>query len=375
MRQRSEIIDIGISSGCAKSPEALALEAIERALKHSGLDFTDIDCFIFCENIAAGETQTGADFLTEISSYDNFRKKSVYKTAKDGLYGLYAANSYIVSGECDLVIVVGIGAAARQGAFKYNKFEDLNPDEFEKKSPFLMPSLEMNKYLATSGAGKAECAEIVSLSKEKALKNIRANFGLKISKSKILSQEPLIEPLCAMDIAPSVENAAALVLSSRNLINAPDKVFIDAACWVYDKPQAVLRDEEIGYPKHLDETAGIIYKLAGVENPLSEIDLFELEDSYSYQLLQSVKAVTLRFEESSFEVFMRENEKINLSGGCLGMGNPAQAKGLMRLAEAFFQLRGVSGANQAALTRGKILIETHGALPDRSAGAVVLSVK
>ncbi|MFH1453616.1 MAG: thiolase family protein [Armatimonadota bacterium] len=376
MKKRSEILNAGLSisgAGSGKTVDQITFEAIDNALKNAPVDFHDIDCFIFCENKDTGIINPGgSNLFNRIARREEFNSKSIYKIFQDGLYGLYIADLMLASKQYDIVMVIASGNPSSGKDFSAGS---ISGSVINKFNPISMAGLEMRKYLALSGDDRDNCAEIVAESKRKAGDNVRANFGGEISKDQVLNSEIISEPLSVMDVSPSVDASAALIVSSPDIIKSPEKVFIDSICWVLDKGagNAFFSGTDIGYPAHLENVSGQIYDKARISKVMEEIDLFELEDSYSFQLLQAVKAMKLSLNKSAFDTFMENNNRINISGGSLGMGNPLSARGLLRVAEAVLQLKGAAGPNQAELSKFKILVQVHEPLPRRSGGGVILS--
>jgi acetyl-CoA C-acetyltransferase len=103
---------------------------------------------------------------------------------------------------------------------------------------------------------------------------------------------------------------------------------------------------------YVKESARMAYRLAGIQDASLAIDFAEVGDLYAYKELQTLEALGifrqgeagpatedgLTQRESSFPV--------NVSGGCLGMGNLLDANGLARALEVVLQLRGTAGPRQ-----------------------------
>ncbi|HLF87148.1 MAG TPA: thiolase domain-containing protein, partial [Nitrospiria bacterium] len=103
--------------------------------------------------------------------------------------------------------------------------------------------------------------------------------------------------------------------------------------------------------------ARLAYKMAGIKNPIEEIDFIELHDAYTSSEIQTYEDLGLckygeggRFVESGkpfmpgidYELKLKDQGKIpvNPSGGLLACGHPVGATGLMQAVFAFWQLQG-----------------------------------
>lgn len=378
MRQKLEILGIGFSNYKNKEYEIfeeLIFESVENAVKNAEIDFKDIDSVIFCEQ-AESRTENKPHFAGIIKRYGALAGKNIYALTFEGMYGLYAACSLIGSGLHKTIMVVACGNPAGKIAVPEISVKlGMDPETANFHGPLLITGTEMKKYLDLSGETRAQCAEIVAASKVKALKNERACFGSRLSCEQVLMSEFIKEPLSAMDVSPFLDASVAIILSVPSFAGKSGKIRVESICRVYDTEEPVLAAEEFAYSKQFENTLKKMYKNAAVKNPAGEIDVFEMEDSYSFQLLQSIKMAYPAKKTTPFEIFEENIDKINPSGGCLGMGNPRGARGLMRIAEAVLQLQEVSGPNQVKVNKGRALVQIYEGLPSRGGAAVLLSRK
>jgi acetyl-CoA C-acetyltransferase len=92
------------------------------------------------------------------------------------------------------------------------------------------------------------------------------------------------------------------------------------------------------------------YKMAGIRNPMDEIDFAEIDDSYSYKELQHLEALGFcLFGEAGYLTEEGVTDvggdlPVNVSGGSLGVGHPLDASGLRAVVDVVLQLRGEAGA-------------------------------
>ena len=103
--------------------------------------------------------------------------------------------------------------------------------------------------------------------------------------------------------------------------------------------------------------AKLAYKMAGIENPIEDIDFMELHDAYTSSEIQTYEDLGLckygdggRFVESGnpfmpgidYGLKLKDQGRIpvNPSGGLLACGHPVGATGLMQAVFAFWQLQG-----------------------------------
>jgi len=89
------------------------------------------------------------------------------------------------------------------------------------------------------------------------------------------------------------------------------------------------------------------YKMAGIKDPLKEIDFGEIHDAFSTSEAQIYKALGLA-NENTIAKFIRDERTsmhgdipMNPGGGLLGYGHPVGATGLMSTIECYYQLAGM----------------------------------
>jgi acetyl-CoA C-acetyltransferase len=120
------------------------------------------------------------------------------------------------------------------------------------------------------------------------------------------------------------------------------------------------------------------YRMAGIRSPWQELDLAEIDDTFSYKELQHMEALRLcqpgeaglLVEEGATE--LGGDLPVNASGGSLGVGHLLDASGLARLLEVVLQLRGDAGQRQVPDVETGMAFGWRG-IPTTSGAAVVLS--
>jgi acetyl-CoA C-acetyltransferase len=120
------------------------------------------------------------------------------------------------------------------------------------------------------------------------------------------------------------------------------------------------------------------YEMAGIRNPMQEIDFAEIDDTFSYKELQHLEALRFcRFGEAGLiteegVTEMGGDLPVNVSGGSLGGGHLLDASGLARVVEVVLQLRGEAGPRQLPDVETGLAFGWRG-VPTTSGAAVILS--
>jgi len=159
-------------------------------------------------------------------------------------------------------------------------------------------------------------------------------------------------PLSVSDIAPVADGAAVVVLASGEVARRlrDDPIWVNGVGWASDSPTLETREwTEANYAKIAAKHA---YKRAGIRDPSKDIQLAEIDDTYSYKELQHAEALGLNgtgkvhqlLEQGVFDA--DGSLPINPSGGSIGMGNTLEMSGLVRTIELAQQLRGQAAAHQ-----------------------------
>ncbi|MCK4439982.1 thiolase domain-containing protein, partial [Candidatus Bathyarchaeota archaeon] len=213
-------------------------------------------------------------------------------------------------------------------------------------------ALEMHRYMHKHGIKKEDIARVSVKNKGNALDHPCAQLGAKITVEDVLNSEVMAWPVQRLDVSPTSDGGAALVLVSEDVAKeiTDDPVWIDGAGWCIDSTLWTNRD--LYYPDYVECAARMAYKMAGIKNPPKEIDLAEPYDPFDYKELHHMEGLLLCKKGEAPKltaegVTQRDGDlPINPSGGLLGVGNPIAAAGLMKVCEIFWQLRGEAGKRQ-----------------------------
>lgn len=351
------IVGVGYTAFRELTPELswkeLMFEAASRAYEDAGIDpRREIDSFITCAE----------DFWEGFSIFDEFTPDQLGAALRpmititgDGLLGLANAYMQIRSGLCDVVAV-----EAHSKISDLLTFEDVVRLSFdpvyeapllESAHPYAAAGLEMRAYLEATGTTEEQCATVVVQGKQNAFKNPLAGFEAQLSVEDVLASGYAFDPLKRLEIAPRADGCVVFVLAAGELAERlTDKpVYIEGIGWSSDSPWIAARTAEAGYAKQAAEMA---YRQAGIQNPLREIDVVEVDDQFSFKVLQHLEALVLArpgeaghlMEEGALSL---EGElPVNPSGGSLGYGHLIEASGLARALEVVLQLRGEAVGRQ-----------------------------
>ncbi|MGC8604791.1 MAG: thiolase family protein, partial [Desulfomonilaceae bacterium] len=211
-------------------------------------------------------------------------------------------------------------------------------------------AMQMRLYMERYGIAQEQCAKVTVKNLGNALRNPYAHKKGIYTVDDVLSSKMVIDPLTTMQIAPKSEGIVALILASegkaKKLTSRP--VWFKGYGSSLDTFNFGDRDLLNG---QLKNAAARAYKMAGITNPLKEVDLAEITEPYAFQELLWCEDLGFcapgeggKFIDSG--ATQRDGSlPINASGGVLA-NNPYVSRGLQRAVESFLQIRGEAGEHQ-----------------------------
>ena len=155
-------------------------------------------------------------------------------------------------------------------------------------------------------------------------------------------------------------------------------VFIRGIGWSQDTPN--IEERDFRRAAYTEQAARRAYRMAGVSDPSSEIDIAEIDDTFSYKQLQHIEA--LGFARPGEAGRMQERGvfgpggplPVNVSGGSLGCGAAHDASGLRSVLEVTLQLRGAAGERQVPGVKTGLAQSWRG-IPTATGGVAVLGAE
>lgn len=198
-----------------------------------------------------------------------------------------------------------------------------------------------------------------------AVHNRYAMFRKAMTREQYDSAEVISDPVRRMDIAPSADGAAAVILTRPDLLPhnyALPVIRISGSSIVTDT--LALHDRQ-DTDVFLSAEYSSQRALRQAELRPDEIDLFELDDAYSIYAALALEAAGFAERGQGWklacdgEIILHGRIPVSTMGGSKARGNPIGATGVYQAVEAVQQLRGQAGANQVANAR-RALIQNWG---------------
>jgi len=373
-------VGVGLTQLRPTTPELsykeLIFDAAVKAYADAGVDpRRDVESFV-CSS---------EDFYEGTSIYDEYvpdqiggALKPVCTISADGTYSLATAYMQILTGAFDVVAVEAHSKAS--DIVNISPIYDLALDPIYLRplgfNASFIAGLEMTAYLNSSGASLTHCNRVIEKNRRNALSNGFAMNGADV-KLRREGTEMLSYPLSKEDVAPLADGAAVAVLAAEHIAkDLPcDPVWIAGTGWASDSPNIETRDWDKA--TYAELAAKQAYRQARISNPARDLQVAEIDDTYSYKELQHSEALGLAgqnkahtmLEHGAYE--LDGDLPVNPSGGSIGMGHTLEMSGLVRVIEIVQQLRGIAGKHQVEGVQAGVAQAWRG-VPTASGAVVVL---
>ena len=353
------------------STRELMFQAASRAYADAGVDpRKDVGSFVCCtEDLWEGWSIADEMVPDQVGG----ARRPLFTLAGDGIMGVGHAVMHIRSGVAEVVAVEAHSKVA--DVLDKTAVENLALDPAFLRVPGanadVLAGLEMSAFMKATGFSRDQVSLAVKAEKESALRNGRASYGGKLSVKEISGAEPVSIPLRRHDKAEYVEGGIVIVLAGEKWIrrNKKDAVYIDGLAWRSSTPWYEGGGvEAAGYAR---DSFGAALRQSG-RRSLASFDVLEVDDTYSYKLLQHL--MSMGATKSQVLGFLAgRGPALNPSGGSLGTGYMIEAAGSHRLLECVLQLRGTAGPNQVRGARSALALSWRGN-PTGTGAAAALSV-
>ena len=329
--------------------EELVYEAVKQVLESTGLALYDFDAAVSCsQDFWDGRTISNMNIQHVVGAHLSDEDK----VCEDGINAVYAGMARILSGHHKLVLVV---AHTKESQAEKNLVENAAFDPILIRQlglDFLSAAaMQAKRYMYKYGITPEQCAKVAVKNRGNAKKNPLAQAPLDITVEDVLSSKILSSPIRLLDAKPISDGACAMILTTeegaKKLTKKP--VWILGASNCYETHY--LGDRDLAECEALAKAAKKAYSMAGIRNPMKEIDVAEISEEYSYQELLWLEGLGFCGRGEAGKLIDSGVTKINgklpvnPSGGVLS-GNPICVAGMARVAEAVLQLRGESGDRQ-----------------------------
>jgi len=327
----------------------LVFEVVKKLHNDLGINNDDIGCVITSSNdFNDGRTIANMAIQDAVGSV----RKAESRVSGDGAFAFMYGAMRIFSESYDTVMVVSHCKCSEVNQYLVNNTifdpyyqRHLGLDQVS--SAGLMANMYMNKYNVT----EEQAARVVVKNRKNALNNPYAHLQEEITIKKVLDSKMMAYPLKELDFPPFSDGAVAMLLAKEDVA----KKMTENPIWF--KGYGNCTDAYYLGNRNMTDLIGLelaakeAYRMAGVNNPVDDLDVCEVSENFSIHELMIYEALGLcdkgeggTFIESG-ETEMNGSVPVNPSGGVLS-SNPTMANGLIRVAEIVLQLQGKADKRQ-----------------------------
>jgi acetyl-CoA C-acetyltransferase len=350
---RAAIIGIGMTKIEARKVQDtfadMAWEAVNKALDDAGITINEIDNVITTSNdFFDGRTIS----CMAVGDASGVRSKNCSCVEGDGTFGAFYGLARALSGSYGTTLVTAhskgsesVSSLITNAAFDpiYNRA--LGMDMISACA------MQANAYMHRTGTTPEQLALVSVKNHGNAKRNPLAQLPMTITVKDVLKSEMIADPLHKLDCSPVSDGCCAVIIANEERAKPHKKraVWIKGAAFCSDA--YFLGDRDLSKARSLTKAAKKAYGMAGIKNPMKEIDVAEVYDAFTYQELMWLEALGLSGKEGPGKKLekgyygLKGKLPVNPSGGLLS-GHPVIAAGLIRIAEAVKQLRGEAGKYQ-----------------------------
>ena len=357
------VAQIGHEDAVSKNIRDITYEVTKDVLNQVGMKREELGTIV----------SSSADFWQGISCSNSLYYdagggylKDATKAAEDGAFGFLYGVMRVMSGHFDNAVVHAVTKSSEIPSA--STLTNLYADPFYQRqvglndisTAAMQAMLYMDKYKIT----EEQAAKVVVKNLGNAVNTPYAQKKGEITVDEVLKSNVVAYPLKSLDCAPYSDGTCAILLASEEKAKklTPNPVWVRGMGWCVDHYFFGDRDLLDG---KLRKAAKKAYDMAGIKNPLEEIDVAEVCEPYSFQELLWYEQLGFCGEGEGGELIdngitaMGGKLPVNPSGGVLAH-NPYVARGLIRIAEAALQLMGKAEKRQVPDAKIALAHSTHG---------------
>lgn len=329
--------------------EDMVYEAVVKALDDAEMSIKDIDNVVTISNdFLDGRTISSMGIMDAAGAFG----KNVTTVEGDGTFGAFYGMARTLSGHYGTTLVVAHSKSSQtnpnivsNAIFDPIYYRPIGLDAISASA------LQARNYMDKYGVTEEDCAAVSVKNLANGKLNPHAHLGMNITIDDVMTSEALSDPIKVLDTSPISDGAAALILANKThaLRYSKKPVWVKGVGYCTDA--YFLGDRDLAEVPALEKAAKKAYSMAGICNPLKEIDFAEVYDAFSYQELLWLEGLGICSRGKAGELVRNGvtnidgNFPVNPSGGVL-CAHPVLTAGLVRLIEVVLQIRGEAGQYQ-----------------------------
>lgn len=216
-------------------------------------------------------------------------------------------------------------------------------------------AMAANRYFHRYGGGRESLAKVSVKNHHNGALNPKAHFQMQVSEEQALQAPIVAWPFGLFDCCPTTDGAAAAVICRADIAKQfrADPVYVKGLglSVTSGRPWNDPAQEYVGFDS-TRAAAEEAYRMAGISDPVKEIDLAEVHDCFTWTEITNYEDLGFCGKGEGMR-FIGEGRSaldgdlpVNTSGGLKSSGHPIGASGVRMIYEVTTQLRGKAGKRQ-----------------------------
>jgi acetyl-CoA C-acetyltransferase len=356
---KNEVAIIGV--GCTKfgdlfdqSYEDMAAEAANAAFADAGIEAERIDAaWLGTFSPYGGHGKASVSLADALRLYGKpiTRVENFCATGTDAFRNAAMA---VASGMHDVALVLGAEKLKNRPARGLSS-EGEHPYQTDGLTAPGIFAMSATRYFHEFQVGRESLAKVAVKNHKHGSQNPKAHFQMEVTEDQVLNAPMIAWPFGLFDCCPTTDGAAAAILCRAEMAREfrDDYILLKGLglSVTSGRPWYDSGSSYTGF-ESTQIAAQAAYKMAGVTNPIKEIDLAEVHDCFTWTEITNYEDLGFckKGEGARFVAEGRSalggDMPVNTSGGLKSFGHPIGASGVRMIYEIVTQLRGQSGARQ-----------------------------
>ena len=340
--------------------------AARAALRDAGVDWRDVQFVSGAATIRNGYPgQVAGATFAQALGWQGAQVNTSYAACASGSQALAAARSKILSGECELALVIGSDTTPKGFLAPAKGERPDDPDWVRFRLGITNPTyfaLYARRRMAIYGDTIEDFALVKAKNSEHGFENPNARYRKRFTAAEVAASPMVANPLRLMDVCATSDGAAALIVSSLDYArragraDAPKVAAISTvtptfASAMIEMPD-IATDSAVAAEAHSFRAAlpAKAYEDAGIgPEDVSLAEVYDLSTALELDWVEDLR-LCARGEAAALlrsgATRVGGRIPVNLSGGLLSKGHPLGATGIANIYEISTHLRGEAGKRQ-----------------------------
>ncbi len=324
-------------------------EVVTEILSSTGATHNDIDNIVTASSdFWDGRTISNMSLQDVVGAF----MKSESKVSSDGTLALLYGLMRILSGQFKTTLVVAHskGSEGSPNLIANAAFDPVYQRQLGIDG-IAASALQARCYMEKYSVSEEDIALVSVKNLANAKTNPYAHVWGDFTVEDVMNSGYLAEPIKKLEASPISDGACAVLLAHEEAVGN----FTDRPIWLkgvgHCQDSYYLGDRDLAESEALTAAVKRAYSMAGITDPLNEIDVAEVYDAYSYQELMWTEIMGFCQRGKGAALIRSGVTKsdgqlpVNPSGGVLA-AHAVVAAGLVRVAEAALQLKGEANNRQ-----------------------------